>query len=247
MEILVLFFLLFIVVGIWSVVTYNKLQSGKQQIVEQASNMQVSLQKRRDLASRVIDIAQGFGDHEKLTHMKVSESKAISMESLTALSQNFPELKANETYIKLMNQIEELENNISNKREGYNKTVRLYNTYRSGFPTMLIANKLKFEIAPYYDAANEDCLSELATFTRDDAAAVKELLSHSSQSLKNSALNAKITASNQIEKAMKSDVVKSVVNQSDAVIEKTVEIAKSKAEELSGRSSETERGKERAN
>jgi len=51
---------------IWAVKTYNSLQASKQSIIEEASNMQVSMQKRRDLASRVLHIAQGFGDHEKL-------------------------------------------------------------------------------------------------------------------------------------------------------------------------------------
>ncbi|PSV26913.1 MULTISPECIES: LemA family protein [unclassified Photobacterium] len=220
------------VIIIWSIKTYNKLQSGKQSIIEQASNMQVSLQKRRDLASRVLDIAQGFGDHEKLTHLKISSNQDASTESLAALSQSFPELKANETYIQLMKQLEELENNISDKRESYNGIVKVYNSYRSSFPTMLVANKLSFEPAPYYDAANEDSLSQLATFTRDDAAAVKNLINASSKSIKKSANSLKDTASNKIEGAINSEIVKSAVAQGDIAMGKAVEVVKSKAGEI---------------
>ncbi len=230
------------VVSIWSVNTYNQLQSGKQSIAEQASNMQVSLQKRRDLASRIVDVAQGFGDHEKLTHLKISANQEASTESLAALSQSFPELKANETYTQLMRQLEELENNISNKRESYNKTTRIYNSFRSSFPTMIVANKLNFEAVPYFDSSNHDALNDLAIFTRDDTAAVKELISSSTQSLKKSASSLKSSASSQIDSAINSEIVKTVVNQGDALMGKTAEIVKSKAEGL--KSSTQEKDKE---
>ncbi len=233
MEITTILLIVIGVIAIWAIKTYNKLQSGKQSIIEQASNMKVSLQKRRDLASRVLDIAQGFGDHEKITHLKISSNQEASTESLAALSQSFPELKANETYLQLMMQLEELENNISDKRESYNETVKIYNSFRSSFPTMFVANKLNFEPAPYYDAANEDSLGQLATFTRDDAVAVQNLISSSTKSLKESASNLKDSASNQIGDAINSDIVKSVVNQGEVVIGKVVDKAKIKSEELS--------------
>ena len=243
MDISTILIIAFGVIIIWSIKTYNKLQSGKQSIIEQASNMQVSLQKRRDLASRVLDIAQGFGDHEKLTHLKISSNHDASTESLAALSQSFPELKANETYLQLMKQLEELENNISDKRESYNGTVKVYNSYRSSFPTMLVANKLNFEPAPYYDAANEDSLSQLATFTRDDAAAVKSLINASSKSIKKSANSLKDSASNRIEGAINSEIVKSAVTQGDIAMGKAVEAVKSKVEDIS---SSTENSDEKA-
>jgi len=230
MSIITVLIIAFIGIAIWCIQTYNKLQSGKQSIIEQASNMQVSLQKRRDLASLILDIAQGFGDHEKLTHLKVSSSHDASSASLAALSQSFPELKANETYIQLMKQLEELENNISRKRESYNKTVKIYNSYRSSLPTMLVANKLNFESAPYYNAENEDSLSQLVTFTRDDVDAVKNLINASSKSIKESASSLKESASNKIDDARNSEIVKSAIIHGDIVMGKAVDAVKFKAE-----------------
>ena len=225
--------IILVVAVVWAIQTYNKLQSSKQNIIEQASNMQISLQKRRDLASRILDIAQGFGDHEKVTHLKISSNQTASIESLSALGQSFPELKANETYLQLMKQLEELENNISNKRESYNRSVKSYNSYRSNFPTMLVAQKLNFEAAPYYDAGSEDMLSTLATFTRDDSAAVQHLISSTSSSLLKSANELKESASKQLEQAKNSEAMKTVVAKSDAVISKAVDAIKSRTTESS--------------
>lgn len=174
MGITTLTVIVIIAILIWAVKSYNILQADKQAIIEQASNIQVAQQKRRDLATRVLEIAKGFGDHEKLTHLKISSNQEASVNSLAALSQSFPQLKANETYVQLMRQLEDLENDIANKREAYNATVKRYNCYRSSFPNMLVANQLNFEAAPYYNADNKDSLDNLATFTRDDAAAVKQ-------------------------------------------------------------------------
>lgn len=226
-----------IVLAVWAIKTYNKLQSAKQSIIEQASNINISLQKRRDLASRVMEIAQGFGDHEKLTHMQVSANS--SAENLSALSQSFPELKANETFLKLMNQLELLENNISDKRESYNNTVKFYNSYRSAFPTMLIANKLNFEVAPYYDADNEDSLHQLATFMRDDSAAVQDLINASGAKLKQSASTLTSSAKQQLSDVKNSDAVQSALHQGEVAIKNTITASKKKIDELSAKDDAT--------
>lgn len=233
------FFLLVIVAAtaIWAIKTYNKLQSAKQSIIEQASNINVSLKKRLDLASRIIDIAQGFGDHEKLTHMQVSANS--SSENLLALSQSFPELKANETFIKSMSQLEELENNISTRRESYNKSVNAYNSYRSSFPTMLVANKLNFEVAPYYDSDNEQSLQQIATFSRDDSAAVQELISLSSEKLKNSASNLSNSTKKHLTDIKNSSTVQSALSKGEAVLSDAINESKKKIDELSAKKNST--------
>lgn len=232
MEVLVVIAIIALALIIWGIKTYNALQAGKQSIIEQASNIKVSLQKRRDLSSRIIDIAKSVGDHEKLTHLHISTTHEASSANLAALSQNFPELKANETYQQLMQQLDTLETFISNKRESYNGSAKQYNSYRSSFPAMLIANMLKFVSAPYYDADNESSLDQLATFTRDDSEAVRELLSSSAHSLKDSARTLKNASIAQLEDVKNSDTVKSIIKQGDAVIGETIESIKQKSEAL---------------
>ena len=212
MDFIVLLFIIAIGFVFWGITTYNRLQSQKQEIIEQSSNIQVSQKKRTDLAARVIDIAKGVGDHEKLTHLQVSSAQAASIENLSALSQSFPELKANETYLKLMEQLHELESNISDKRESYNKSVKNYNSYRSSFPTMLVANKLNFEAASYYDANDEESLNNIATFSRDDSEAVKALIESSTDSIKRSSKKIKDSASTHL-KDMKDSIEKKDVEE----------------------------------
>lgn len=233
MEFVFLLLVIVLAVAIWAIKTYNKLQSAKQSIIEQASNINVSLKKRLDLASRIIDIAQGFGDHEKLTHMQVSANS--SSENLLALSQSFPELKANETFLKSMSQLEELENNISTRRESYNKSVNAYNSYRSSFPTMLVANKLNFEVAPYYDPDNEQSLHQLATFSRDDSAAVQELINLSSEKLKNSANNLSNSTKKHLTDIKNSSAVQSALTKGEAVLSDALNESKKKIDEFSAK------------
>ncbi|MCL1077089.1 LemA family protein [Parashewanella spongiae] len=198
MDFIVLLFIIAIGFAFWGITTYNKLQAQKQEIIEQSSNIQVSQKKRTDLASRIIDIAKGVGDHEKLTHLQVSSAQTASIENLSALSQSFPELKANETYLKLMDQLHDLENSISERRESYNKSVKNYNSFRSSFPTMLVANKLSFEAASYYDSNDEESLNNIATFSRDDSEAVRAIIESSTNSIKRSTQKIADSASSQI-------------------------------------------------
>lgn len=233
MEFLVITIILLIALTIWVIRTYNELQEKKQSIIEQSSNIQVSLQKRRDLASRIIDIAKGFDEHEKLTHLKVLSTQETSTTELSALAQSFPELKANETYGQLMKQLEELEHYISQKREAYNGTVKLYNSYRGRFPNMLVANKLNFDGAPYYDVEDEDSLQKLASFNRDDAKAVKDLVENSKANIKNSAQKLKERTNEQISDVKNSDTFKAAVQQGEEAVSKVIEAAKNKATEYS--------------
>lgn len=231
--ILLLLLIVAIVISIWSIKSYNKLQSSKQSIVEQASNINVSLQKRRDLASRIIDIAQGFGDHEKLTHMQVSSNS--SSENLSALSQSYPQLKANETYLKLMSQLEDLENTISDRRVSYNRSVNRYNSFRSNFPTMLVASKLNFEAAPYYEADNEESLQQLAVFLRDDSQAVKELINASGSKLKKTAHSLSNNTKKHLTDMKNSETVQSVWSKGEDIINES----KNKFSEATNKESET--------
>ena len=95
-------------------VQYNKAQSLAQSVKEAHSNITVTLKKRLDLVNKLIDIARSYGEHEKLTYIAVVEGEslgALAQASLRAdntitqlnnLSRNYPELKANQMYMRLM-------------------------------------------------------------------------------------------------------------------------------------------------
>ncbi|MBE0406207.1 LemA family protein [Psychrobacter sp. AOP22-C1-22] len=182
---------------IWVAKTYNRLQTDMQSIREQLSNLQAALKKRVDLANQVIDIAQGYGEHEKLAHLAVSKGNQ-AMDSMKALSQAFPDLKANQTYQTLMGQLENLEETILQRRERYNASVRNYNSYRNSVPTIFIAQKLSFSIAPYYELEDPDFMEKIKLFERDDSEALQQLIENSGKSVSNTIQSSKTKLQEQL-------------------------------------------------
>jgi len=195
-----------VAVAIWAVVQYNKLQAGMQAIRESLSNLQASMKKRVDLANQVIDIASGYGEHEKLTHVSLSNNIEGAIERVSALAQNYPQLRANETYQKLMEQLERLEQSIFERREHYNQQVKSYNIMRNAFPTVLVANKLSFDSAPYFDLDDPDALNKVKIFERDDSEALRLALNKSGDAVVRSVINAKTRIAGKLEESRQSHV-----------------------------------------
>ena len=225
-------FILLIAATGWFIGTYNSLQSKKQDIVEHASNIQIVLQKRMDLSQRIIDIAKSYGDHEKLTHLQVSQNTTGDAKSLAALAQAFPELKANDTYQKLMGQLETFENEILGKRELYNAVVKTYNTARSSFPAVLIAGKLNFGIIKYFDSQNPEALEEIVSFSSDDGQALKALISNGSQTISSSTKSIVNTASSTAKSAADSAIDTLVEVKSSETFQNAAQIAKERIEDI---------------
>ena len=103
-----------IVIAIWSIAIYNKLQSMMQNIRESFANLQATLKKREQLNGQIIDIASKYMEHEQLVQLQVAQKQG-DMNQIRFLMQNFPELRANDTYQKLMDQLERVENDIWKK------------------------------------------------------------------------------------------------------------------------------------
>ena len=177
--------ILIIAAGIvlWLVKVYNKLQSSMQNIREGFSNLQAGLKKRQQLSGQIIEIASGYLAHEQIVQLKVAQAK--NTQQLVAMTQNFPELKADVTYQRLMGQLETLENDILARRESYNNRVKQFNSYRNSFPAVLVAQKLSFGTVDYFDSDDEKFDAQAQNFARDDTAALKEIIGSSAQAVKN--------------------------------------------------------------
>jgi len=186
-----LIFWVLIIVITWVIYQYNKLQSAMQVIREGWSNLQAAMKKRVDLANQIIDIASGYGEHEKLTHVTLSNNIEGAIDRVFALAQNYPQLRANETYQQLMGQLEKLEESILSRRENYNLRVRTYNAMRNTFPTVLIAGKLKFDVVPYFELDDAESLEKIKLFARDDSQALRAALNQSSNTVKRKIQQAK--------------------------------------------------------
>jgi len=195
-----LIFWVLLIVLVWAVFQYNKLQSAMQVIREAWSNLQAAMKKRVDLANQIIDIASGYGEHEKLTHVTLSNNIEGAIDRISWLAQSYPQLRANETYQQLMGQLEKLEESILSRRENYNLRVRTYNAMRNAFPTVLIASKLKFDVVPYFELDDAESLEKIKLFARDDSQALRAALDQGGNTVKRKLRQAKDQIAGQLDR-----------------------------------------------
>ena len=175
-------------VGIYLMGSYNSMQSQAQGIKEAHSNTIVSMQKRVDLANKLVDIASSYGEHEKLTQITVAQNESVqaamntsqevdgTVNRIVSMARAYPDLKANQTYQNLMSQLEKIENDLQQKRQVYNGQVRSYNTSCTSIPIVFVASYLGFKTAPYFDVVNADSLENLKDFHSSDGENLKNAL-----------------------------------------------------------------------
>jgi LemA protein len=161
--IIVIFFTIIIAV-------YNsliKLQNG----VEGAwSQINVQLERRSDLIDNLVETVKGYAMHEKTTFQEISQARSQlndaktvkeneeadnaltgTLKSLFAVAENYPELKADENFLELQDQLSQTEDKIADYRELYNEIVLTYNNKREVFPNSIIANFFSFPEAEYFE------------------------------------------------------------------------------------------------
>lgn len=162
----ILAFLIFVV---WPILIYNRLVSKRIKVDNAWRQIDVQLKRRHDLIPNLVESAKGYMQYERGTLEKVMEarSRAISargpaeagqaegeltrfLRQLFALVENYPELKANENVMRLMEELTHTENNIAFARQFYNDMVMDYNTSVQIFPNSLIATLFNFKPRPFF-------------------------------------------------------------------------------------------------
>ncbi len=163
------------VVVLYLVFIYNRLVSLRNQFKNGFAQIDVQLQRRHDLIPNLVEAAKGYLDHEKSTLTQVMEARnnAVSAQkdaagdpgdgtkiqrlgsaenlltkalaNFYAVSENYPELKANETIQQLMEELSSTENRVAFARQAYNDGVMTYNTFREQFPNNVIAGMFSFK------------------------------------------------------------------------------------------------------
>jgi LemA protein len=158
-------------VVVWLIWTYNSLVTLKNRVNEAESDIDVQLKRRYDLIPNLVEAVKGYAKHEREVFLKVTEmrSKAMQAEgfeekakaenmlsqalkSLFAVAENYPDLKANENFKHLQEELVDAEDKIMAARRFYNSNVRDLNTKIESFPTNLIADWLKFSSRPLFEA-----------------------------------------------------------------------------------------------
>jgi len=177
MDILIYVGVVLLIVIIWLVAMYNGLIRLKNRVEEAWSDIDVQLKRRYDLIPNLIETVKGYATHEQETLRQVVEARNSAMQaqksgdtkkqleaentlsgtlkSIFALSENYPDLKANQNFVELQRELSDTENKIQASRRFYNSNVKDFNTKIQMFPTNIIASKLKFSSREYFEVEDE--------------------------------------------------------------------------------------------
>ena len=159
-----------LVVGLWFVFTYNGLVQLRNAVKNAWSQIDVQLKRRYDLIPNLIETVKGYAAHERQTLEAVIAARQAGISASTvkdqavaenmitgalrqlfALSEAYPNLKANENFMRLQEELASTENKISFSRQYYNDTVQTFNTRQEMFPANLVASMLGFQPAEFFE------------------------------------------------------------------------------------------------
>jgi len=158
------------VVALWFVFTYNGLVRLRNQVKNAWSQIDVQLKRRYDLIPNIVETVKGYAAHEKGTLENVIKARQAGIDAKTvqeqaqaenmitgalrqlfALSEAYPNLKANENFLALQEELASTENKIGFARQYYNDTVKDFNTRQEMFPANLVASMLGFQPAEFFE------------------------------------------------------------------------------------------------
>lgn len=151
---------------------YNQLVSLREEVREKWAQVETQLQRRLDLIPNLVNTVKGYASHEQEIFDKITQARAKlagartpaeaaqanqelsnALSRLLVLVEDNPELKANETFNRLMDELAGTENRIAVARKRYNEAVRRYNTLIQRFPMRFIAQAFGFHPVEYFEAA----------------------------------------------------------------------------------------------
>ena len=172
---------LIIIIGVivllilWFVVTYNKLIGLRNKKDDQWSQIEVQLKRRADLIPNLVETVKGYAKHEKSTFEEVIKARNTYLEAKTpeaeikasagvsnalsklfALAENYPELKANQNFLSLQNDLKDTEDKISYARQFYNDSVLTYNNKVEMVPSNIVAGLTGFKKGTFFEVEEKD-------------------------------------------------------------------------------------------
>ena len=175
MVILLVIIAIVVLIAAYLVSTYNSLVSLRNKVKDQWSQVDVLLKRRADLIPNLVETVKGYAGHEKETLDAVitARNKAVNasnqhdeMEAngelsqalgrLLAISEAYPDLKANTNFMDLQNNLKETEDKISFARQFYNDTVLTYQNKIEMFPSNIVASLFGFKAAEFFEATEAE-------------------------------------------------------------------------------------------
>lgn len=167
-------------VALWGISSYNGLVSMDENVSNSWANVETQYQRRSDLIPNLVNTVKGYAKHEsqtlesvmaarsQATQVKIDPSNCTPQQlaayqkaqgdvttalgKLLAITENYPDLKANQNFLELQSQLEGTENRINVARKDFNDTAKKYNTSLRRFPRNIVASMFGFEKRAYFEA-----------------------------------------------------------------------------------------------
>ena len=158
-------------IGVVTVVMYNGLVRARVRTREAWSGIDVQLKRRANLIPNLVETVRGYASHERQTFENVTRARSMlqqagtaaeaaeannfltqTLRSLFAVSERYPDLKANQNFLDLQSELSDIEEKIAYARQFYNRNVTSYNTRIQTFPNVVMANMFGFERFEFFEA-----------------------------------------------------------------------------------------------
>ncbi|WP_291842766.1 LemA family protein [Maricaulis sp.] len=171
----VILLLVIIALGVFLVMVYNRLVALRQTCNQAWGDIDVQLKQRHDLVPNLVETVKGYASHEKETLENVIKARQTAIDAtsvkdlagaenmlsgalrqLFALSEAYPDLKANQNFMQLQAELADLENKIAAARRFFNNAVNEYNTSTEQFPAVVIANSMGFKPREYFEVGEAE-------------------------------------------------------------------------------------------
>ncbi len=164
-----------VIIAIVLIVIYNQLVTLRQRVQNAWSQIDVQLQRRFDLIPNLVETVKGYMTHEQETLTKVTDLRSSwadaktveqkaelegqltdTLKTIMAVAENYPNLKADQSFNNLQAELSDTENKISYSRQFYNDTVTMYNTKLETFPSNLVAGMFGFKASTLFNVDNDE-------------------------------------------------------------------------------------------
>ena len=177
---LIITIVVIVLVALWGILSYNGLVGMDENVSNKWANVETQYQRRSDLIPNLVNTVKGYAKHEsqtleavmaarsQATQVKIDPSNCTPQQlaayqkaqgdvttalgKLLAITENYPDLKANQNFLELQSQLEGTENRINVARKDFNDTAKEYNTSLRRFPRNIIASMFGFEKRNYFEA-----------------------------------------------------------------------------------------------